>query len=375
MPVSARVRFVIATSLAAASLASISWTGLAQERSELDKALPDPYRTVEGVFKMPEGRSWGSSSAIDIAPDGQSIWVAERCGANSCLNSTLDSVFEFDASGKNIRSFGAGMIVYPHGIHVDREGNVWVVDGQSNMTTGRGRRGAAPGAPAAAPSPTPAPANPMGMQVIKFSPDGKVLLRLGTPGVPGNDEHHFNQPSDVVTAPNGDIFVADGHGGESNARIVKFTKDGTFVKAWGGKGAGPGQLDTPHSIVIDSQGRLLVADRENGRIQIFDQDGKFIDQWKQFGRPSGLFVDKNDRLYAADSESNTPRNHNEFARGIHVGSARTGKVTAFLPDPLGNQDEGALVVTSGAEGVAADSQGNIYGIQVRPFGLFKYVKK
>src|SRR5205085_4635975 len=142
---------------------------------------------------------------------------------------------------------------------------------------------AVPASPVApAPAPLPAPAVPMGMQVIKFSPDGKVLLRLGTAGVAGTDDSHFNQPSDVVTAPNGDIFVADGHGNDSNARIVKFTKDGKFVKAWGKKGSGPGELDTPHGITIDSRGRLFVADRENSRIQIFDQDGSFIDQWRQF---------------------------------------------------------------------------------------------
>jgi hypothetical protein len=360
----------------AAAIVLSGWVVGGQERSAADKALPNPYRTIENLFKMPPGRTWGSSSAIEMAPDGKSLWVAERCGANSCLNSTLDSVFQFAPDGTFIKSFGGGVIVYPHGIHVDRDGNVWVVDGQSNMTTGRGRgRGGRNGTPEAPVAPAPVPATPMGMQVVKFSPDGKVLLRLGTAGVAGTDESHFNQPSDVVTAPNGDIFVADGHGGDSNARIVKFNKSGTFIKAWGHKGSGPGELDTPHSITIDSAGRLFVADRENSRIQIFDQDGKFLDQWKQFGRPSGLYIDKRDILYSADSESNTPRNHNEFNRGIHVGNARTGVVTAFIPDPLGNQDEGQLVTTSGAEGVTADGAGNIYGIQVRPFGLFKYVKR
>jgi hypothetical protein len=357
-------------------LAAGGWTVLAQERSAADKALPNPYRTVENLLKIPEGRTWGSSSAIEIAPDGKSIWIAERCGANSCFNNAnLQSVFQFDLDGRLLRSFGAGMIVYPHGIHVDRQGNVWVVDGQTNLNSGRGR-GRGRGDAAASPAPPPpVPAVPMGMQVIKFSPDGKVLLRLGTAGVAGTDESHFNQPSDVVTSANGDIFVADGHGNDSNARIVKFTKDGKFVKAWGQKGSGPGEFDTPHGITIDSRGRVFVADRENGRIQIFDQDGKFLDEWRQFGRPSGLYIDGNDILYAADSESNTPRNHNEFNRGIHVGSARTGVVTAFIQDPLGNQDEGPLVVTSASEGVTADRNGNIYGIQVRPFGLFKYEKK
>src|SRR5205807_10332395 len=121
-----------------------------------------------------------------------------------------------------------------------------------------------------------------GHQVIKFSPEGKVLLTLGKAGVTGDGADTFNQPSDVVVAPNGDIFVADGHGGNSNARIVKFSKDGKFIKAWGKKGSAPGEFDTPHALAFDSKGRLFVADRANDRIQIFDQDGKFLDQWKQF---------------------------------------------------------------------------------------------
>jgi len=358
--------------LLVASLAGI--TGLAQTRSAADSNLPNPYQTIEQHFKMPPGRTLGSSSSVDIDPDGISIWMADRCAAGSCLDSNLAAVFKFDVAGNAVKNFGAGMFVYPHGIHVDRQGNVWVVDGQSNLTPrGRGARGAAAGT---APAPAPTPKVPIGMQVIKFSPDGAVLLRLGTPGVSGTDAAHFNRPSDVVTAPNGDIFVADGHGGDdSNARIVKFTRDGTFVKAWGQKGSGPGEFDAPHSMTIDSRGRIFVADRANSRIQIFDSEGTFLDEWKQFGRPNGVYSDKNDVLYVADSESNTPNNHNEYLRGIHVGSARTGVVTAFIPDPMGNIDDGAYEITSGAEGVTADKDGVIYGSQVRPYGLFKYTRK
>jgi sugar lactone lactonase YvrE len=174
-----------------------------------------------------------------------------------------------------------------------------------------------------------------------------------------------------VTAPNGDIFVADGHGGNTNARIVKFDKTGKFIKAWGQKGSGPGELDVPHAIAMDSQGRLFVGDRQNNRIQIFDQDGKLLDQWAQFSRPSGVYIDKQDNIYVADSESESvSKNHDGWRRGIRIGSAKDGSVTAFIPDPVEKSN-----TTSAAEGVAADAAGNIYGAEVGPKRMMKYVRK
>jgi sugar lactone lactonase YvrE len=304
---------------------------------------------------MPEGRTWGATSAVDIDPDGKSIWVGERCGANSCAGSDLPAVLKFDSSGKLVKSFGAGMFIFPHGIHVDRNGNVWITDGVP------------PGA-------NPGPIAGKGHIVVKFSPDGKVLMTLGKAGMAGDGPDTFNQPSDVVTAPNGDIFVADGHGGNTNARIVKFTKDGKFIKSWGKKGTAPGDFDTPHGLAMDSRGRLFVADRNNNRIQIFDQDGKFLEQWDQFSRLSGIYIDKNDVLYGTDSESNT-RRHAGWKRGIRIGSVKDGKVIAFIPDPNPNPDQGAGAGTSAAEGVAVDSRGNIYGAEVGPRALKRYEKK
>jgi len=306
-------------------------------------AQPNPYRTVSDWAKLPEGRMWGSTAGVDVDSHDH-IWVAERCGANSCAGSNLAPILEFDTSGKLLKSFGAGMFVFPHGIYADKDGNVWVTDGQ-------GKDG-------------------KGHQVFKFSPDGKVLLTLGKAGVPGNGPDTFNMPSDVVVAPNGDIFVADGHGGESNSRIVKFSKDGKFIKAWGKKGTGPGEFDIPHALAFDSKGRLFVGDRNNNRIEIFDQDGNFIDQWRQFSRPSGIFIDKHDIIYVADSESNSVRPNPGFKRGMRVGSAKDGTVTAFIPDPVE-----VATTTSAAEGVAVDSKGAIYGAEVANKDLNKYVKK
>jgi DNA-binding beta-propeller fold protein YncE len=309
---------------------------------------PDPYRTIENYFQLPEGRTMGSSSAIDIDREGN-IWVADRCGANTCVNSALAPIMKFDSSGKLLASFGAGMFVFPHGITVDPDGNVWVSDGQ-------GRNG-------------------KGQQIFKFSPAGKVLMTLGKAGEAGDGPDTFNQPSAVAIGRNGDIFVADGHGGNTNARIVKFTKDGKFIKTWGKKGTGPGEFDAPHALAFDSKGRLFVADRGNDRIQIFDQDGKFLDQWMQFSRPSGLFIDRNDAIYVSDSESREKAgygNHPGWKRGIRVGSAKDGSVVSFIPDTDPDPESKA---TSGSEGVTADASGAIYGAEVGQKDLKKYVKK
>jgi DNA-binding beta-propeller fold protein YncE len=307
-------------------------------------SLPDPYRSVENWARMPQGRTWGSTAGVWIDPDGASVWVAERCGANSCLGSNLDPVLKFDASGKLMKSFGAGMFVFPHGISVDRDGNVWVTDGQ-------GKDG-------------------KGHQVFKFSPDGKVLLALGKAGIAGDGPDTFNAPSSVLVAPSGDIFVGDGHGGNTNARVIKFDKDGKFIKTWGKKGSGPGEFDTPHALAMDSRGRLFVGDRNNNRIQIFDPNGNYIDQWGQFSRPSGIYIDSNDIIYVADSESESvSKNHDGWKRGIRVGKASDGSLIALIPDPVEK-----ATGSSAAEGVAADTMGNIYGAEVGPKRLMKYVR-
>jgi len=199
---------------------------------------------------------------------------------------------------------------------------------------------------------------------MKLDQDGKVLMTLGQPGVAGNGPNQFNAPSDVVVAPNGDIFVADGHGGDTNARIAKFDKDGKFIKAWGKKGTAAGDFQAPHGLALDSAGRLFVADRENNRIQIFDQDGKFITEWKQFGRPSGIWIGKDDTMYVADSQSSDKLNPG-YKQGIRVGSAKDGKVTAFIEE---KKDLGSL------EGVGADDAGNIYAGYTGAMNLRRFVK-
>jgi len=307
-------------------------------------AQPNSYRTVENWAKLPPGRSMGAMSGIDVDRNGN-VWVFDRCGAENCTGRTEAPLMQFDSSGQLRKSFGAGMFVFPHGIGLDRDGNVWVTDAL-------GRAG-------------------KGHQVFKFDPNGKVLMILGKAGVAGDGEDTFNQPADVAVAPNGDVFIADGHDLKAHGRIVKFSKDGKFIKACGKNGTAPGEFRTPHALAFDSKGRLFVADRGNNRIQIFDQEGKFLDQWTQFGRPSGLYIDKNEALYVGDSESDSTRNPG-WKRGIRIGSAKDGKVTAFIPDTEPDPDHAN---SSSAEGVAADSQGNVYGGGVIPKALLRYVKK
>jgi hypothetical protein len=223
------------------------------------------------------------------------------------------------------------------------------------------------------------PASLYGQQVIKFSPTGEVLLRLGMPGgIPMNVDAtgaaaNFWQPNDVITAPNGDIFVAEGHGGNTRSRVIKFDSEGRYLMEWGGPGSAPGQFNQPHSLAMDSQGRLFVADRGNNRIQIFTQNGEFIEEWYQFSRLSGIYIDANDVIYGADSESGSVNPaHVAWLRGIRVGNARTGEVTALIPDP--NPDCSG---TCTAEGVVADRNGNIYGAEVGPAPgrLQRYVRR
>jgi DNA-binding beta-propeller fold protein YncE len=198
-------------------------------------------------------------------------------------------------------------------------------------------------------------------------------MRLGKAGVAGDGMDEFNQPSDVLVAPNGDIFVVDGHNNDGNNRVMKFSSDGSFIKTWGSTGAEAGEFRDPHALAMDSQGRLYVGDRGNSRTQIFDQDGNWIATWTQFGRPSGLFIDKHDNLYSADSESHVWWSGNwGWKRGIRIGNVHDGWVTAFIPDPL--QPDPLTGSTTAAEGVAVDDEGNIYGAEVGPQRLRKYVR-
>jgi DNA-binding beta-propeller fold protein YncE len=306
--------------------------------------LPNPYETVAPWGKLPADHpQWGALNAVAVDNDGRSLWVADRCGANSCAGSSWAPVHKLDADGNIVRSFGAGRFVFPHKIYQDREGDVWVVDMQGHTAT-------------------------------RFSPEGKVLLVIGKPGVAGDPDHGaLTEPCSIVEAPNGDLFIAEGHSGQrpnatpaTVARISRFTKDGKFIRSFGRWGSGDGEFKTPHDITMDGSGNLVVADRGNNRIQFLTQEGKFLASWTQFGRPSGIAI-RRYKIYVADSESNGVAPHPGWLRGIRVGEFPEGKVLYLIPDPQ------ELKGTSAAEGVAVDEAGNVYGGEVGPRQLVKHV--
>jgi len=321
---------------------------------------PNPYRVIRDWGKLPD-RAWGGSNGVAIDRDGTSVWAVDRCspGTNpGCVGSKADPIHKFDGSGTQVRSFGGGMFVWPHGLHVDRDGNIWVAD--SGL----------PGAEALKKFPDE---KNKGSYVVKFSPEGKVLMTIGKPGVAGNPPDLLTEPTNILTDPgNGDVYIAESHTDVENpnlvGRISVFDRSGKFLRTIGKTGTGPGEFRTPHALVFDSQGRLIVADRHNHRIQVLTKDGKFIAQYPEFSRVSGLAIDKDDNIYAADSESD-PARHPGWLRGIRIGNVKDGKVRIFVPPHMTNAPEGTM-----GEGIAIDAAGNIYTAEANLRGVYKYVK-
>lgn len=331
--------------LAFAVLTLLATSALAQQESQPRNDLPQPYVTTRTWGELPPGVKWAAVTAIEPAPDG-TIYVVHRCFENSCANRPEAPILKYNAAGTLLGSFGQGQLIFPHGGTVDREGNLWMTDA-----------GSAPG---------------KGHQAIKFSPDGKILMTLGKAGVSGSGPDLFDQPTDVVVAPNGDLFITDSHRSGKNNRVMHFTKDGRFIKQWGRKGQGRGELSEPHTIAMDSRGRLFVGDRENNRIVIYSQDGQVLDEWRQFGRPSGIVITSDDTIYVADSESwGTDTGARELPgikKGIRIGSARDGRVRAFIEDA-----ESTAADHAGAEGLGVDAAGHVYGGVVRRRMLERHV--
>jgi DNA-binding beta-propeller fold protein YncE len=199
-------------------------------------------------------------------------------------------------------------------------------------------------------------------------------MTLGKPGVKGDPPYELTEPNDVITDPsNGDVYVAESHTNVEDpnlvGRISVFDRNGKFLRVIGKTGAGPGEFRTPHAIEFDSQGRLIVADRHNHRIQILTKEGKYIGELREFSRVSGLAIDGNDMIYAADSESE-PKRHPGWLKGIRIGSLKDGKVIIFVPPHKTDAAEGAM-----GEGIAIDGAGNIFTAEATVRGITKYVKE
>ena len=273
------------------------------------------WRMTDDWGQLPDGVVWGQIISVEVDGEGN-VYAFHRCSSNTCVDRTEPPLLKFNASGELLMAWGEGMLVWPHGFHLDREGNIWLTDGRDD--DGRGQL------------------------VYKLSPEGEILMTLGTAGVAGDAQHTFNGVADVYVAEDGSIFVADGH---VNNRIVKFSPEGEYLMEWGKTGSAPGEFAMPHALSMDSQGRLFVADRGNLRIQIFDQQGQFLEEWKQYGRPSGVTVTADDTILVASQNGENSELNPGYETGIYMGDARTGLVTGFIGD-INTEN-----VAKGADGV------------------------
>ena len=326
-------------------------------------------------MKGPNGHKWGEVIRVHVAPNGN-IWVFHRCffdkpaGDATCVNrgEANPPILEFNPSGRLVRSWGVGLFAHPHGFAVDKDGNIWTTDTNDEETI--------LGMPAKDPR-----GAPLGQTVLKISPDGRVLMTIGTPGVRGTGPNAFDRPTGVSVASNGDVFVADGHSGNksNSARVVKYSSDGRFIKAWGRMGSEPGSFREPHDLFVGgSRGYVYVADRQNNRIQVFDQDGVFIAAWTQFGQPSSVFVDSRDNIYVGATYQDPAQGNLVRAttapneRAIVIGNAITGELKFLIPDP---GDLSTMTDTgTSASGIAVDNDGNIFAADVGFNNLRKYVR-
>lgn len=241
-------------------------------RNANEHSEPSTYELVKDWPQLPGNFQMSAVSAVAIDND-QDVIFFQRTNRKwtEVMPDTLisaNTLFRLDGQTGAIKQrWGANQFIMPHGLTVDRENNTWVTD--------------------------------VGLhQVFKFGPDGNLLMTLGVPRVPGSDSLHFDKPSDVAVAPDGSLFVTDGYG---NSRVIKLSKEGKYLFEWGKKGTGPGEFDIPHSVSLDSEVNVYVADRDNNRIQKFDPDGKFLLDWcnNEANKLYALSV-SNDKVFAVD---------------------------------------------------------------------------
>jgi DNA-binding beta-propeller fold protein YncE len=341
------VGLLLLLSLSGAS--ALAQTGEGANVEPVGDGLPNPYpnRTIDWA-RLPDGMKWGAVVGALPGRDGY-LYVVHRCFENSCAGRQEPPMLVFDSAGKLIKTWGSGLVAFPHGYFMDPQGNIWLTDASgAGADTGGTHKG-------------------LGNQVLKLDANGRVLMTIGRAGVAGTPEQGLlTQPTAVITNRQGEIFIAEGHNGELANRISKFTSGGKFIRTIVGGGTAPGQVKIPHCLAFDAREYLYVCDRGNNRVSIFDQEGKLIAVWEQWGRPSGILID-GDRLYVTDSESGGTRNPG-WKKGIRIGDARSGKVDAFVPDP-----EASTSDPSGAEGISL-YHGALFGAVVRRRELERFTK-
>jgi hypothetical protein len=280
---------------------------------------------------------FGPRAAVPgIAVDREDrVWCLERCSV---------PVQVYTAQGELVKSWGQGQFKGPHSLRFDGEGNVWITDFSAHV-------------------------------VKKLTPEGQLLMTLGTPGQPGEDETHFNGPTDTAITPRGDVFVSDGYG---NRRVVHFDAQGKFVKAWGEYGGGPGQFCLPHQIVVDSRGLLYVADRNSGRIQQFDQQGKLLDQWSHLIMPWGLWITARDEIWACGSSPQAWYRDGSYPPPkdqIFLRFSTAGKAQQLWTVPVGQDGQEQPGQCNWLHAVAVDSQGNLYAGDINGKRIQKFVRR
>ena len=328
--------------------------------------LPNPYRVDDSFrLEMPDGmKALGSVSSVRIGPDGN-VYVFHRCVDDSCAgHDDINPILEYTPRGRLVRGLGAGAFNWPHGLLVMSDASLWALDAGA-VPAANGQRA-------------------IGSQALHLDKNGTTVAMLGKPGVSAAGRDTLNKPSDIAIGRNGDIFVADGHSGGA-ARLVKFNSHGEYVTECGSRGAGPGQMGQPHALAMDSQGRIFLADRTNNRINIYDQDCRFLTEWRQFGRPSWIAIDAKDTIFVVDTQTTDGRAG--FENGIYIGNARDGRVTGFIPkirprsvwqvrDAGGGAAEESLSDATNMESIAVTPDGSaIYGGEVGLKTVIKFVRK
>lgn len=265
----------------------------------------------EPAFRPVAGWPSGARTAPGYGTGAVSAVATDRQGRVFVFQRAPVPVLVFQRDGTFIRSWGAGEFSSPHGCRFDPDGNLWLTDNADH-------------------------------RVLKYTPEGKLLATFGTKGQAGEDATHFNKPTDIAFAPNGDFYVSDGYG---NSRVVRFSRNGEYLGAWGRKGTGEGEFNLPHSVVIDRSGKVYVADRENARVQVFSPEGKFLTQWRDTGHPYGLYLTPDQRLYLTDGLANTLTVYDLSGKRLRrAGSTGSGPGEYQLPHLLNVDDQGAVYV-------------------------------